>query len=196
MSELKPGDIMFGDIGGFIPGVFPVAVGQLLLSTKKDRSSVKDWWHTRHAAVVGPNGDTIIQAMPHGVEEVPLSDAFMVDPHKYLRFPDENFGLEIALAAQRYLGIGYSFLDYYALFAAKLDNDGYDKRNWVEKRVTDSGHMICSQHVDQSITDAGQKVYGPSFHVFDDGRLSQDVYPAELYRRLINWNGIIVVPNN
>lgn len=191
--ELLAGDIMFGDIGGFVPGFFPVAVGQLLLSTKKDRATVKNWWTVRHAAVVGPNGDTIIQAMPHGVEEVPLDQAFLVDPHLYLRFPDKEFGEAIARAAQSYLGVGYSFLDYYALFAAKLDNDGYENRNWAEKRVADSRHMICSQHVDQSITDAGKQVYGDTFNLFDDKRLPQDVYPAELYRKLITYPGIITV---
>ncbi|BCJ45303.1 hypothetical protein GCM10010168_85720 [Actinoplanes ianthinogenes] len=31
LTDLRPGDIMFGPIGGLVPGVFPVGVGQLAL---------------------------------------------------------------------------------------------------------------------------------------------------------------------
>jgi hypothetical protein len=41
---------------------------------------------------------------------------------------------------------------------------------------------MCSQLADQALADAG-------FHVFDDGRLPQDVVPAELFRALIDMPG-------
>lgn len=46
--------------------------------------------------------------------------------------------------------------------------------------------MICSQLVDQALADAG-------FHVFDDGRLPQDVVPAELFRALLDTPGTTYV---
>ena len=38
METLRPGDIGFGPIGGFVPGFFPVDVGQLLLA---ERSAIR-----------------------------------------------------------------------------------------------------------------------------------------------------------
>ena len=52
----------------------------------------------------------------------------------------------------------------------------------IAERIMDRGEMICSQLADQALTDAG-------FHVFDDGRLPQDVVPAELFRKLLSMQG-------
>lgn len=48
LGDLRPGDVMFGPIGGIVPGVFPVAAGQLALGEafRIGRLSI------RHAAVV------------------------------------------------------------------------------------------------------------------------------------------------
>ena len=51
-ETLQPGDIMFGPIGGFVPGVVPVAAGQLLLADRTARLSWRRWWHVRHVGVV------------------------------------------------------------------------------------------------------------------------------------------------
>jgi hypothetical protein len=50
--------------------------------------------------------------------------------------------------------------------------------------------MMCSQLVDQCLADAG-------FHVFNDGRLPQDVVPAELFRALVEMPGTkMLVPGS
>lgn len=70
------------------------------------------------------------------------------------------------------VGVPYSFLDYLSLTLLHL---GLPRR-LTARRVTDSGHMICSQLVDTVLCRAG-------YHLFDDGRLPQDVTPGALFRR-------------
>jgi hypothetical protein len=45
---------------------------------------------------------------------------------------------------------------------------------WLRRRIQDSGHMICSQMTDHLLCKVG-------FHLFDDGRLPQDVTPGAIY---------------
>jgi hypothetical protein len=52
LEDVRPGDLMFGPIGGFVPGVLPVGVAQILLATRKDRLTWRLWWELRHVAVV------------------------------------------------------------------------------------------------------------------------------------------------
>ncbi len=52
LESLRPGDLMFSPIGGVVPGVFPVGIGQILLAGRKDRLSWRRWWRYRHVAVV------------------------------------------------------------------------------------------------------------------------------------------------
>ena len=83
--------------------------------------------------------------------------------------------VEVGARARELVGTPYSFLDYLSL---ALLHAGFRKwGSWARNRVTSSGHMICSQLVDAALTDTG-------FHVFEDGRLPQDVTPGALFRRL------------
>lgn len=224
MESLRPGDLMFGPIGGFVPGVLPVGAGQWLLADRKARLSWRQWWHLRHVGVVVeasehiegpamrlPSGEyrwiteedppndelealgaevyrtgvitapRMVQAMPPGAEEIDMSEQkHWTDDHVYVRPAyrlDESHTFESELtakAARRYVGTPYGFLDYVAILGVHLGiKDGR-----IRRRVRDSGHMICSQLADQAMADAG-------FHVFDDGRLPQDVVPAELFRALM-----------
>lgn len=193
-TELRAGDIMITGMEGFVPGVFPVAVGQgALFLTRAWWTMVKSpraWWHWRHAAVVGGAGDLVIQAMPHGVEEVPLGQK-AEDPGTLFIRPEYDGSRAqwfiVADAAYSYLGTPYGFLTYVKLAAGAFRfrlTEGLLRR-WISTRKD----MICSQHVDQSLTDAG-------FHVFDDGRFPQDVVPAELADRLLSLPGQFRIPNH
>lgn len=77
----------------------------------------------------------------------------------------------IVAAALRYQGTGYSFLDYGALalhhFHIRLPG--------LRHYIANTGHMICSQLVDQCYLDAG-------VHLFDDGRWPGYVTPGDLYQ--------------
>jgi hypothetical protein len=56
----------------------------------------------------------------------------------------------------------------------------------VRRYVTSSKRMICSQLADQAMSDAG-------FHVFNDGRLPQDVTPSALFAKLLSLPGTVVI---
>jgi len=180
LTEVRPGDIMFGPIGGLIPGVFPVGIGQLAL-----KAATRETWGFRHVAVVvSANPPRIVQAMPSGAEEIEVGPEHFTNDYLYVRpayndMPGEwNQAKLTAKAARRYVGTPYSFLDYAAILGLHLGvKDGR-----VRRYVRASGHMICSQLADQALTDAG-------WHTFTDGRLPQDVMPAELLRKLLTMPG-------
>lgn len=187
METLRPGDIGFGPIGGFIPGFFPVDVGQWLLArTSREEWGIDHVFVVVQAAKTGydlPNvmraGPRIVQAMPSGAEEIEIGQEHWTDRYVYVR-PDywAGQGIDVAECARTYIGTPYSFLDYAAIagWHAGVHNGP------IHNYVTSSKHMICSQLADQALTDTG-------FHVFDDGRLPQDVMPCELYRKLRSLPG-------
>lgn len=193
-TELRAGDIMITGMDGFVPGVFPVAIGQgALFLTRAWWTMVRTprtWWHWRHAAVVTGPGDLIVQAMPKGVEEVPIGQRAQ-DPGTLFIRPDYNPTDEqrfaVADAAYGYLGTPYGFTTYLKLAAGAFRFRLTEAllRRWISTRKD----MVCSQHVDQSLADAG-------FHVFSDGRLPQDVVPAELADALLNLPGQFRIPNH
>ncbi len=97
--------------------------------------------------------------------------------------PDK--GTAIAERAIHYAVIGtpYSILDYFAIafqrgpLARKVL--GKALANYVET----SKHMICSQLVDKVYQDCG-------IQLFNDGRLTGDVTPADLYDVILTQKGI------
>lgn len=223
LADLRPGDLMFGPVGGIVPGMFPVGAGQLLLADRKARLSWRRWRKIRHAGVVveaatakpaktAPMGEylnykdgdlisypRLVQAMPKSAEEVELrTDPHWTDQYVYIR-PDyarredpsdvamvsEARARKIVQAARGYVGTPYNFLTYGAMAARKLRLVLSDRllRKWISSR----SDMMCSQLVDQCLADAG-------YHVFDDGRLPQDVAPAELFRRLLELPGQFIIP--
>lgn len=173
-SQLEEGDIMFCKIGGFVPGFFPVRVGQWLLA----QTSEEERYINHVAMVTSEIGQPvrIVQAMPGGAEEVRLKRETITDNHIFLR-PKYDFQMDqayaAASAAEEYIGTPYSFLDYVAIAGMHM----HIENGPIHEYVRSTGHMICSQLVDQALSNAG-------FHVFDDGRLPQDVMPVELYRAL------------
>lgn len=208
LGALRPGDIMFGPIGGLVPGAFPVGVGQILLANRRARLSWRKWWRIRHVGVVVQTprvdawghvagGPRLVQAMPHGAEEIELTPAtHWTRDYVYLRpecprnaTPSRPYGWtvgeHIAAAARGYVGTPYNFLTYAKLAAGVLRMPATEKllKRWISTRHD----MMCSQLVDQCLADAG-------FHVFDDGRLPQDVVPAELFLQLMTLPGRHIVP--
>jgi hypothetical protein len=94
-------------------------------------------------------------------------------------------GWKAAHAARGYKDTPYNFLTYGKLAAAHL---GLPISTRILKRwISNRKDMMCSQLVDQCLADAG-------YHVFDDGRLPQDVVPAELFRALIERPGQFIIP--
>jgi cell wall-associated NlpC family hydrolase len=158
----QPGDFALTRIRGFT-GAF-VAAGQAL---------VGDAAPVQHAYVYVGNGE-IVQAMPGGAELIRLEDAS--EPVVWstgrisLTAADR---VRIVGAARGLVGTPYSFLDYASIALAHYRI----RPRWVRDFVADSGHLICSQLVDEAYLRAG-------VHLFDDGRIPGDVTPGDLYRLL------------
>lgn len=219
MADLLPGDIMFGPIGGLIPGVFPVGIGQLLLAGRTQRMTWRRWWEIRHVGMVVeasqqlPPGSLwknhphetgiiiapeLVQAVPRGAERIEMRQwKHWTLRHVYIRpayrhDDDEALGHQVPTqafdavwAAKKYVGTPYNFLTYGKLAASKLGLP--ISRRVLERWISTRRDMMCSQLVDQALADAG-------YHVFDDGRLPQDVTPADLYLGLLALPGQWCLP--
>lgn len=120
-----------------------------------------------HAFVYVGNGQ-IVEAEPGGARLANLSE-YDGNTVAWLKAPENRGGL-IHLAAVCEIGTPYSFLDYLALAAVRF----HLPSKWLRARVQNSGHLICSQLADLAASRAG-------WHLFDDGRLPQDVTPGDLY---------------
>ncbi len=213
LADLLPGDVMFGPIGGLVPGVLPVGAGQLLLAARKERVTWRRWWRIRHVGMVEAKSipathyprlpypyvaPRIVEAMPRGARERSLSERDWTADHVYIRpgypiqpsVPVGNLGWirqgqAAANAARGYVGTPYNFLTYGKLTAGAL------RFRWTEELlarwISTRSDMMCSQLVDQSLADAG-------YHVFTDGRLPGDVTPAALFLGLLTLPGRWCIP--
>jgi hypothetical protein len=135
LEDVRPGDILFGPIGGLV-GV-GVGLGQLALreAFRIGRLSVRHVGIVVEAAGYSPpgtirNGETndiavvygprLVQAMPHGAEEIEMrQDTHWTPRHVFMRMPEDYPGqAEDAGAIARLMvreGVAYSFASYYAL---------------------------------------------------------------------------------
>lgn len=159
----QPGDFALTKIRG-VTGAF-VNAGQYLVG---DGSPVQ------HAFVYVGNGE-VVQAMPGGAELIPLQEAsepVVWSTGRILLTAAER--MRICVEARRLVGTPYSFLDYASIALAYYRI----RPRWVRDFVASSGHLICSQLVDEAYLRAG-------VHLFDDGRIPGDVTPGDLYKLLV-----------
>lgn len=156
--DLLPGDVGFSTIGGRT-GLL-VSVGQAVIG---------DACRYTHAWIV-LGGGMVLEAMPAGARLRP----YVPDSGPVFRLrltPAQSEG--VIVHGYKMPGTPYSFMDYAALaLHHAAPESGLTRR--VRQYVKDSGHMICSQLVDHVLTEAG-------YHLFDDGRMPQDVTPGDLY---------------
>ena len=148
-ADAQPGDALLTRIPGDVG--LGIRLGEWLLDGN-DRF--------QHMAIV-EDAENAIQAQPGGVVRVPLSSfdpIHTVYSSKYGVHP-ENPGL-IVDKARWFLAqhTEYSILDYFAIWLNKK-NHGTPLSKWADRRVVDSGHVICSvmgaycQAADPSLTD-------------------------------------------
>lgn len=166
-DQHQPGDIILTQITGRIGKL--IEFGQWL-----NGNGFIDF---EHAALYKGDG-TVIEAEPGGARERPLSD-YTGRPQFWstgiLQLTDTQRML-IVNAAVGYTkanggkGVPYSFLDYDALAAHRL---GIPVPG-LQRYIASTGHMICSQLVDQCYADAG-------VHLFTDDRWPGYVTPGDLY---------------
>lgn len=202
LADLRPGDIMFARHVSPRSADLLILAGQTLLGqagyphhvgvvVQATSPAIPMKWDSPPTTL----GPRMVQAMPHGAEEIELGEEHWTGDYIYLRpayrdpasmvdlpYKEAEWGFEVGRAARGYIGTPYSFADYVALAGWHFGI----KNGPVRRYVKSSGHMICSQLADQALADAG-------FHVFDDGRLPQDVTPAALYTRLLAIPGTQVI---
>lgn len=179
VADLQVGDVGFGVIPGRVGGI--VSFGQWLIDAANlahGRTTEQSWFtHTWIVYRIDSAGAWIIEAMPHGANGRCLKGYDRIGPGYGWARPvapelSTDAKMMVRQVATEYIGTPYSFLDYLSLALLHLGLP----RALTARRVTDSGHMICSQLVDTVLTRAG-------VHLFDDGRLPQDVTPGALFRR-------------
>lgn len=163
MVNPRPGDFGLTEIRGITGWL--VGLGQFL---NGDASIFS------HAFVVLDDG-TVMEAQPGGARITPL-ETYSRRPVAFSTHlaTTEAQRDEIVRQARLLEGTPYSFLDYLALALTRLRV----RPRWLRRYVASTGHMICSQLVDEAYRRAG-------VHLFTDGRLSQDVTPGDLANRLL-----------
>ncbi len=176
---LRPGDIGFTKIGGLIG--WWVSLGQFITG-KPGKFS--------HVFVVLDNNE-VAEAMPNGSRIQPLDRQYGSEvAYVFVNLTEEQRSSLVQYARKRLErpgGIRYSFVDYLALALARVGI----KPQWLRNYIKRSDRQICSQMADDFLTN------GAGYHVFCDGRLSQDVVPSELYYELQELPGnrtVIVDP--
>lgn len=156
----QPADFFLGPMEGRIGTA--VAFGQFL--------NGEGFLPYRHAGILLPNGKTV-EAMPGGAI---IGEIDRYDPEKLrwssglIELTDEQREL-ICAYGRASRGIPYSFADYaaLALHRFKVPAPG------LQKYISNSGHMICSQLVDFIYARSG-------VHLFKDGRWPGYVTPGSL----------------
>ncbi|MFF1684480.1 MULTISPECIES: hypothetical protein [unclassified Streptomyces] len=162
MTYPLPGDFALTKISGITGAA--ISAGQSL---------VGDGAPVQHAFVYVGDGQ-IVQAMPGGAEWIPLEFASEPVVWSTGRVPLTAVQrLTICDRAKEMVGTPYSFMDYASIGLAHYRI----RPAWVRDFVADTGHLICSQLVDEAYLRAG-------VHLFDDGRLPGDVTPGDLWKLL------------
>lgn len=167
-----------------IPGIG----GKLIALGEKINDKSVTWdvaKKVQHVGVVtAVNPLRLVQAMPSGAEEVEIGSDYWNPSCIYVRpgYKSEYTPPRVARFARSYIGVPYSFLDYVAIAGRHVFALKPTQRTPFDRYVSSTKHMICSQLADQALSDAG-------FHVFDDGRIPQDVTPAALYSALLDMPG-------
>ncbi|GGX26766.1 hypothetical protein [Streptomyces chryseus] len=162
MTQPLPGDFALTKIRGLTGAL--VGAGQALIG---------DGAPVHHAFVYVGDGQ-IVQAMPGGAELIQLEDASEPVVWSTWKLPlTTEQRAQIAAHAIRLVGTPYSYLDYVSLGLAHFRI----RPAWVTDFIASTGHLICSQLVDEVYLRAGVRL-------FVDGRLPGDVTPGDLWKLL------------
>lgn len=186
MTEIKPGMFGLTVIGGTVGKL--IRVGQRIVERQ-------DYTYTHAFLVV--NDNQVIEAEPGGATFAPVSKYAGREDVVYSDLPiqravqearqgwakvgyeyamEDAAGAYDAILRRRVIrfgkqceGIKYNYLDYFALALERFNIH----IKAVQNRVQRPDRMICSQLVDWAYEQCG-------IHLFDDGRLPQDVTPGDL----------------
>jgi hypothetical protein len=128
-----------------------------------------DGWHNYQHAFLVLEDDQLLEAMPGGARIRALIDPDIANA-TYSDWPlTDDQRAAISRVGRELEGTPYSIVDYVSLTLVRLRI-----RPPVLKRyVANTGHMICSQLIDEVYLRAG-------LHMFNDGRVASDVTPGDL----------------
>lgn len=173
-----------------IPGIGGklIALGEKINDKSVTWEVAKKIQHVGVVTECPPIGPKLVQAMPSGAEEVEIGSDYWGPSCIYVRpgYKSEYTPPRVAQFARSYIGVPYSFLDYVAIAGRHVLALKPTQRTLFDRYVSSTKHMICSQLADQALSDA-------NFHVFDDGRIPQDVTPAALYSALLDMPGTAII---
>lgn len=157
MYQPKPADIALTQIHG--PVGFGIRAAQFLLG-----DGFGDFEH----ALQYLGGGQIIEAEPGGARIVDIAE---YDPRTlvWLRCPDQ-YREAVVAAARELEHTPYSFLDYDAIALHHF----HVPAPGLQHYIADTGHMICSQLVDEAARRGG-------WQLFDDKRWSGFVVPGDIW---------------
>lgn len=169
LADLRPGDIMFGPIGGAVG--LGVGLGQVLLGEgfRVGTLSVRHVGIVTQAArevppfelpQVKPMGwvdghrfepPRMVQAMPSGAEEVDLTAERWTPRHAYVRLPEGYTGQaeDAAWMAREMVawGVSYSFASYAALAAWHWGYQTPRLERWIDRRRLAGSYFMPSGKV-------------------------------------------------
>jgi hypothetical protein len=192
LADLQRGDLVFGPISGAVGA--GIGLAEILLAPYRDKLTFKAWWRNRHCGTITQPasadfylgsvsggsgvGPMMAQAEPHGYEQIELgrehwtSDWTFIRP-SYVGYQANDVAAEADAMVRA--KIPYAFEDYAAIAAHRSHLPVPHLDRFIS--ATGPGGLpkraICSQGVDAQLTLAG-------IHVLD-GKIPQDVVPAELY---------------
>jgi hypothetical protein len=203
LADVRPGDICFTNIGGLVPGVFPVKLGMLALGERVriGRLSVD------HVLIVTRAGRRAVQAMPRGAEVVRLTEEkHWNDRTAFVRLPEDYAGqrLDAARIAVEFVdaGVRYSFASYLALALWRYGRHTERLEAWIDRRqparsvalpgrgyrvsVRPPVEAICSVLADQAWSMVGHRVVqGVAKQAVTPGRLAMELW----HRKGAIWGG-------
>lgn len=130
-----------------------------------------------HAGIYLGNG-RLYEAQPGGAVVTPI-ERYAGRPMRWstdVVLLTEQERKDIVDNATALVGVGYGWLTYLYLGLYRLRV----RPQWLKREVMRTSDMICSQSVDEAYNRSG-------VHLFDDGRMPQDVTPGDLARLLDHW---------
>jgi hypothetical protein len=218
LEDVRPGDFLLTNIGGLVPGAFPVGFGQFICG---ERVRIADLTFDHvlvvtQASRVLPAGSTYegvlyetgvitapkgVQAMPRGAEEIELTYAkHWTRKCAYVRLPEDYLGQAGDAAAvarlMAELRIPYSFGSYVQLAAWRF---GF-KTPWLEKRIDRRlpprpvtfarGRVMVSLPAEAICSVLGDQVWSATGKRVIEGVSPQCVTPGKFGRQLLFRKGV------
>lgn len=194
ISDLRPGDIGFGPVGGWFQA--PDVIGQFILG---EGFAVGDVQVGHVFVVTGPV--MAVEAMPGGAIEVPIPERW-TSRFAYVRLPEDYPGqaVDAAAIARAMIGTPYSFASYAALAAWRFGLKTKRLESWIDRRkspipfpawtptvkapanIALPAEAICSVLADQAWALTGKQV-------MPAGTPHQCVTPGALAKALLEMDG-------